>query len=110
MATLSLTEFLQNAREPTEEYAIARLMVVPEARGNRAPPQKNAPRNETEELRRRQGRYRRKRHSDLEALQQQNPYAQQPIWKELHIEVKAFRERTNCDSEQEEVNAHATIR
>ena len=71
---------------------------------------KNAQRNETEALRRRQGRYHRKRHIAQEELRRQYPYAQQPTWEELQSEVKACREHINYDSDQEESNAHDTIR
>ena len=57
--TLSLTAFLHNARAPTGEYAIARLIVVPAKR-------------ETKTLRRLQGRYRKKRNNALGEIRQQN--------------------------------------
>ena len=87
MTTISLTAFLRKEREPAEEYAIARLNVVPAARG-------------AEALRRRKGRYRKQRRSSLGELQQQNPYPQRPTWEELRTEVKAFREHISYDSGQ----------
>ena len=110
VTTLPLTEFLQNTRGPPEEYAVTRLKVVPAAREKRAAPQKIAPRNETEALRQRQGIYRGKRHIDQEELRRQNPYAQKSTWELLRIEVKAFREHIDYDSDQEEANANDAIR
>ena len=92
---------------PKEEYAIARLKVIPAARGKRALSPKSEPRNETEALHRRQGRYRKKRNHALQEIQQQDQYGRQPAWKELRDEVNAFRWQINYGPAQEEVNAHA---
>ena len=103
-------------RRPTQHkrtvrgYDIARLKVAPASRGKRAFSQKSATRNETEALRRRRGRYRKQRNVALGGLRRRNPYGQKPTWEEMRHEVKAFREHSNYDSDQEEANAQATIR
>ena len=97
MTALSLTAFLRHTREPAGEYEITLLKGIPVAR-------------EADSLRRRRGRYRRRRVNVLQEIQQQNPYGRPPAWKELHGEVKTLRRQSKYDSDQEGAKHQATIR
>ena len=97
MATLSLASSLLNSRRKTADYAITRLKIIPSAR-------------ETEALRRRKGRCRRKRNQVLREIQQKDAYGKPPTRYELRGEVKALREQTNYDTAQEYNKNQAKIR
>ena len=97
LAMLSPAAFLLNNRNPQEYYEMASLKVA------------NASR-ELDALRRRQGRYLRRRNQALKEIKRENPNIGHITWSELHGEVKLHRVHIKYDSSGEDAKNYATIR